>query len=345
MICDNRPTRRLLISVLIAIAAGCAGGPSKTACADDVERFADVKTSEDEALRLIERIRLTAPTKDEAAVWARVANSKKYSDVRRRRAVLQLFDRHVRPGMTLGDVAVLLAKPSWLKQESMKVSEWVGGESIVVALLQLPPDDGSAVSWRIEPGPMTEDLVYDALQGKKTAATSRKVVSVTVYPDAAEDRAFVTPRDQKRRGGRPRPRHWEIVFAKDDLDLFAWQLDFFGIELGVLTPENKIVYAYHLSKPKPDTCVCDDPRLKERRYYMVGRSSRQTEEKLLGRAGIDAGDSIILQFIPPAIEDQLSDLETGYAGADLKKKLVRTRFGVRATENRFSLYVLEQIQK
>ena len=37
------------------------------------------------------------------------------------------------------------------------------------------------------------------------------------------------------------------------LDLYARQLDFFGIELGVLMPDNKIIYAFNLRKPKPDT--------------------------------------------------------------------------------------------
>jgi hypothetical protein len=344
MIRKNRLLWFALTIVLSWIAAG-AGGPGRMARATDIERFADPQTSEDEVLSLIERIRYTTPTKDEATTWARVANSKEYSDIRRRRAVLQLLDRHVRPGMTLGNIADVLAKPSWLKRESVKVSQWVGGESIAVVLIQLPADDGSALSLRIGSGQMTEDLVYDTLQGKKTDATSRKVIAITVYPDTAEDRALVTLRAQKGRRRSPRPRHWAIAFAEGDLDLYARQLDFFGIDLGVITPDSKVVYAFHLSKPKPDTRVCDKPWLKERRYYLTDRSFRQADEKLFSRAGIEAGDRLILKFIPPAIEDQLSDLENSYPKDESGRKLKKTRFGIRPTGKGFSLYVIEQVRE
>ena len=38
------------------------------------------------------------------------------------------------------------------------------------------------------------------------------------------------------------------MFSKNTLDAYARQLDFFKIELGVLLPDNKIVYAYNLAK-------------------------------------------------------------------------------------------------
>jgi hypothetical protein len=354
MIRDRRQVRCMLIWVLGSIAAVCASGLSRMACASDIERFADVKTSEDEALRIIERVRRTAPTKDEAAVWARVANSKKYSDVRRRRAVLQFFDRHVRPGMKLGDVAALLAGPSWLKRAQVHVEGmlrglgWVNSivdETIFHLRIDVPSKDESAIILRVGDRVTTEDSLYDTLQGKKTDAMNVRITAIAIDAAAPEDRALVMTRAREWPGSRRGPKQREIVFAEGDMDLYARQLDFFGIELGVLSPYNKIVYAFHLSKPKPDTRVLADPALKEKRYYLTRRNSRQADEKLLSRAGIEVGDRVILTFLPPAIETQLSDLENGYPGADLKKKLKKTRFGVRAMENGFSLFVLEQVQE
>ncbi len=44
------------------------------------------------------------------------------------------------------------------------------------------------------------------------------------------------------------PRHWEVMFSKEHPGPYARQLDFFDIELGVLMPDNKIIYAFNLAK-------------------------------------------------------------------------------------------------
>jgi hypothetical protein len=374
MIRDNRPVRCILVSVLSSIAALCASRPGRTACAADLERFADVRTSEDEALRLIGRIRLTAPTKDEVAVWARVANSKKYSDVRRRRAVLQLLDRHAHPGMTLGDLARLLGGPSWLQYENVHnvkdIRDVVGDapptrehECVFLVMICLPDSDQSGVFLRFENWWMTEEPLYDALQGRKTRPIRNdsspgglqgetttdpknvKIAAIVVRADAAEDRALVTLGAREWPRSRPGRKEREIAFAKGDLNLYARQLDFFGIELGVLRENNTIVYASNFSKAKPDTRINTDPP-SENRYFLWRKDEFQgANRELLRRAGIDAGDQLILKFLPPTTEAQLIDLETGYPGADLKKKLDKTRFGVRATGKGFSFYVLEQVQQ
>ena len=57
------------------------------------------------------------------------------------------------------------------------------------------------------------------------------------------------------------PRHWEVMFSKGTtLDAYARQLDFFGIELGVLMPDNKIVYALILPSPSPTPARSAIPR-------------------------------------------------------------------------------------
>ena len=373
MMRDIRCILWMPICILALISAACASEPDKTGQENDLKRFADVRIGEDEALRVIEHIRQAAPTKEEAEAWARVANSDKYSDVRRRRAIFQLFDRHVRPGMTLGEMANLLAKPSWLKRENLcKIVgpawgyvpiRYVGAETGFSVSLCLPSKDSSGVYVRVKDFPagdaLTKDSLYGVLQGKKTDATGLKITAIVVYPGTIGDLAYVkhnfeqTPRsdippsDVRKPSRKPLwPRHWEIVFSTDKTDVYARQLDFFGIELGVLLPDNKIAYAFHLTKKKPDTRVVADPATNENRYYLTWRlaDSRKADQKLLKRAGIEAGNRLILNFLPRDVEGQLIILERDYRGST-PPKIARTRFGVRAAGQGFEFYVLEQTLK
>jgi hypothetical protein len=348
---------RLLFCILALVSAAGAGGPDKAAQESDLQRFADVRVDENEALGLIKRIRQNAPKKDEATIWARVANSDKYSDIRRRRAIFQLFDRHVRQGMTLGELANLLAKPSWLKRKSIYRGMEPGfnyspiysahGESIFRLCIHLPYENTSGVYMRVEDflagNPLTEDSFYGTLQGKEAKATQLKITAMVILPDTAEDIACVTHRNDPC----PRsywPHHWEIKFSTDDKDLFARQLDFFGIELAVLMP-GRLVYAFHLSKAEPDTRVVSNIADNENRYWLWRKSdSTKAERELLKGAGIESGDRLILKFLSRPVERKLIDLEESYQGAH-PRDIKRTCFGVRATGNEFSFYVLEQTLK
>jgi hypothetical protein len=143
------------------------------------------------------------------------------------------------------------------------------------------------------------------------------------------------------------PRHWEVVFQKGNtLDLYARQLDFFKIELGVVLPGNKVAYAFNLSKRKPDSRVNADPGNTEKRYYLTWRSGdlEQADRELLLRAGIDAEGLLILKFLSAEVEAQLAGLEKGFRGND-PKDIKRTRFGVRADGKGFQFYVIDQLLK
>jgi hypothetical protein len=143
------------------------------------------------------------------------------------------------------------------------------------------------------------------------------------------------------------PHHWEFVFQTDNIDQYARQLDFFQIELGVLTPENKITYAFRLTKSKPDSRVVDKPYVNERRFYVWRRQSNgeQEDRELLNRAGIEPGEHVILKFLPRRLEQNLTFLERTYRGADLRE-IEKTRFGVKEADgNGFQFYVLEQLPR
>ena len=142
------------------------------------------------------------------------------------------------------------------------------------------------------------------------------------------------------------PRHWELQYIKGNtLEAYARQLDFFGIELGVLLPDNKVVYAFNLAKPKPDTRT--GAADKDRRYYLTWRGSgdlQKADRELLARAGIEVADRVILKFLPTATELQLAALEKAFAGKE-PKDIRKTRFSVKPAGDGYSFYVLEQTHK
>jgi hypothetical protein len=142
------------------------------------------------------------------------------------------------------------------------------------------------------------------------------------------------------------PRHWEVMFAKNTLEAYARQLDFFKIELGVLRPDNKIVYVFNLNKPKPDSRIVANPAANERRYYLTWRTGemQQADRELLARAGVDPEDRLILKFLPKEVELDLMRLERAQNNVTPKDIRV-TRFGVQSDGAGFKFYVVEQILK
>jgi len=142
------------------------------------------------------------------------------------------------------------------------------------------------------------------------------------------------------------PRHWEVMFSRATLEAYAKQLDFFKIELAVLQPGNKIIYAYNLSKPRPDTRIITNPALNERRYYLTWRTGemQQADRDLLAKAGIDPEDRLILKFLPKEVELDLMAKERAFNNLT-PKDIKKTRFGVQPEGDGFKFYVMEQIIK
>ena len=59
--------------------------------------------------------------------------------------------------------------------------------------------------------------------------------------------------------------------------------------MGVVRPGGKIDYAFHLSKPKPDTRTITEAYKNERRYWLrwTDGELKKADDELLERAGID----------------------------------------------------------
>ena len=140
----------------------------------------------------------------------------------------------------------------------------------------------------------------------------------------------------------PRAQRWRIRYQGDTIEEYARQLDYFGIELAVLGQDNRVHYAYNLSKEKPDTKV-KTPR-EENRLYMTWRSGplKAADLELLSRTGIATGDRPILQIYPAAVEKIFLQEEKNYSGGRNVNDIRRTIFGVKQDGGTYAFYVIDQ---
>lgn len=196
------------IIALIVHLGGCAAPQATPNAGASMRRIADVDTDENGVAGLIEDVRRTKPAAFEAATWREIANSNRFPPARRRRAVLELFDRHAAPGVTVRDLALILDHPSWLKPAAIvRVRELGGkipiamvpGESVYVIMPGLPTGDPSGIYLRIADTPSTNEL-YDALLGNPSAAANLTVTAIAIFAaDPADKKLISAARDSHLR--------------------------------------------------------------------------------------------------------------------------------------------------
>ena len=127
----------------------------------------------------------------------------------------------------------------------------------------------------------------------------------------------------------PRWERWEIQFEGGTLNSYAAQLDYFKIELAMITKiTNRIDYAFNLSKRQPDTRSGTTDT--DKRLYMIWRGGRlrDADKALLAKAGINVGSNIMLQFYPKDTENLLAVAEKRQMGDRQLKEVQKTIFGV-----------------
>jgi hypothetical protein len=144
-------------------------------------------------------------------------------------------------------------------------------------------------------------------------------------------------------GGTGRRRRWEVRFPPGNtIESYGRQLDFFGIELGVLMPGNKVVYASSFSNRTPTRREGEADQ--EKRYYLTWRGDtglQQADRELLRRADIDPGRNLILKFISEELERRLLQLERNRAG-NRANSVRTTYFGIRPKGRGYEFYVIDQ---
>jgi hypothetical protein len=148
----------------------------------------------------------------------------------------------------------------------------------------------------------------------------------------------------KGRGGPGEPQR-EIRFEPADLAEYARWLDHFKIELGVLGKDNKVHYAYNLSRPTPDVRTGDP--VDEQRLYMNSAYGEfaPLDRQLVEKAGIADKGPIVLQFYPAETQAILYSLEQKHAGDRKPEAIRRTVFRVTTVGQGFEFSVEEQFYR
>ena len=131
------------------------------------------------------------------------------------------------------------------------------------------------------------------------------------------------------------------------LDLYARQLDFFGIEIGIVREGGKIDYAFHLANSKPDTRSITEAYKNELRDWLRWTQGdlEQADRELAEKAGIDPSGGWLLKFVPHDTEVKLWNLEQTRAGTERSKSIKKTQFGVKTVGSGFEFYVIDQTYK
>ncbi|HEX5417669.1 MAG TPA: hypothetical protein VFZ25_18585 [Chloroflexota bacterium] len=135
--------------------------------------------------RLTQALRHLGPATEPPSFWTKIANDAAYPPDQRRRAVFELFVRHVTPGETLGQLARQLDHPTWLYASDVTVIDRLGGkipvswspEDTIVAIAVFPDlPDGRYAHWAIYlkvSGKIERDSLVRVLLGEPTGAAVR----------------------------------------------------------------------------------------------------------------------------------------------------------------------------
>lgn len=147
----------------------------------------------------------------------------------------------------------------------------------------------------------------------------------------------------KGKGGFPREMRWFVKFVeRGTLDEYAQQLEFFGIELGALMPDGKLILVSKLTAPKPTVRSVTNGEEEKRLYFTwKGGTRKGVDLQLFQKAGVDATNALIMHFYPPQTENQLAVLEQQYKNRKANE-IKKTYFAVRSTKQGFEFTITSQ---
>jgi hypothetical protein len=143
-------------------------------------------------------------------------------------------------------------------------------------------------------------------------------------------------------GGFSREQRWMVRFGDQaNLEEYARQLDYFGIELGAVV-DNKMVYVSKLSNARPSVRTTDGGA-NETRLYMTWRGGgrKEADLQLFRKAGIEVGVGMIFHFYPKDTENRLAHLELAYRNRKAND-IRRTFFAVNRAGTGYEFSVAHQ---
>lgn len=145
--------------------------------------------------------------------------------------------------------------------------------------------------------------------------------------------------------GFPREMRWFVKFTeRGTLDEYASQLEFFGVELGALMPDGKLLLVSKLTAPKPTVRTVTNGQEEKRLYFTwKGGTRKGVDLEILKKAGIDGTNALVMHFYPPATENQLAVLEQQYKNRK-SHQIKRTYFSVRSAKAGFEFTITSQTE-
>ena len=143
--------------------------------------------------------------------------------------------------------------------------------------------------------------------------------------------------------GFPREMRWFVKFVeRGTTEDYAAQLDFFGIELGALMPDGKLILVSKLTAGKPTARTVNNGQEEKRLYFTwKGGERKRLDLQIFQKAGITADNALLMHFYPADTENQLAIIERDYR----KKKaeeIRKTYFAVRAAKQGFEFTITSQ---
>ena len=237
---------------------------------------------------------------------------------------------------------------------------WIRNVAVAPQLIEPPSGGGNALgdaSELVEPGAeelddLAEPQLEATLDSVTEMVTDQLATLDTLGGSAASTTRGAGAGDTRAPGpGQgesqlvPRWQRWEVEFNVASSQLYARQLDAFGIELAATGGgSNQIDYLAQLSARQPmrrSGSAADDERL-----YMTYRYGplRDLDAALLQRAGIKTRGRVIMQFYPEETENLLAVAEQQYLESQQRRleQVKRTTFGVRAELGGYAFFVKDQ---
>lgn len=137
----------------------------------------------------------------------------------------------------------------------------------------------------------------------------------------------------------PRYQRWVVEYGAATTKVYAEQLDFFGIALGVVRGNQcSIVSNFSQGVPLVQKGG-DEGRLY---FYWQDADRRRADVSLVEKAKVPADKAMIVQFYPRELEQRLALLERQHAGK-MPEQIKKTIFGVRPTAAGYEFHVKEQV--
>jgi hypothetical protein len=143
-------------------------------------------------------------------------------------------------------------------------------------------------------------------------------------------------------GGFSREQRWYVRFGdQTNLEEYARQLDFFGIEFGAIVG-GRLVYLTKMAGGRP-TVRTSTSGANEKRLYMTwqGGGRKLADLQIFRKAGIEVGDGLIFHFYPKETEDRLARLELAYRNRKARE-IRRTYFSVNPADGGYEFSVAHQ---